>query len=50
MGEKFEETTPDGREVVSVSTFENGKLIIKQTAKKAGQKSTTVRTADWDIL
>merc|ERR1712024_2366 len=51
MGEKFEETTPDGREVESVSTFENGKLVIKQTAKKAGQKSTTsVREIDGDCL
>merc|ERR1712203_562120 len=41
LGEKFEETTPDGREVESVSTFADGKLVIKQTAKKAGQKSTT---------
>merc|ERR1712203_462559 len=51
LGEKFEETTPDGREVESVSTFENGKLVIKQTAKKAGQKSTTsVRELDGDRL
>merc|ERR1739848_178905 len=51
LGEKFEETTPDGREVESVSTFENGKLVIKQTAKKAGQKSTTsVRELDGDSL
>merc|ERR1711990_1035730 len=41
LGEKFEETTPDGREVESVSTLENGKLTIVQTAKKAGEKSTT---------
>merc|ERR1739844_74298 len=51
IGEKFEETTPDGREVESVSTVENGKLVIKQTAKKAGQKSTTsVRELDGDCL
>lgn len=50
LGEKFEETTPDGREVESLSTFENGKLVIKQTAKKAGQKSTTVRTGERDIF
>merc|ERR1739848_388271 len=51
LGEKFEETTPDGREVESVSKVENDKLVIKQTAKKAGQKSTTsVRELDGDCL
>ena len=42
LGEKFDETTPDGREVESLSTFENGKLVTKQTAKRSDQKSTTV--------
>merc|ERR1712223_955349 len=51
LGEKFEETTPDGREVESLSTFENGKLVIKQSAKKADQKGTTsVREIVGDTL
>ena len=62
LGEKFDESTPDGREVSniwtdlksvkkwkhfydqvsSLATFSDGKLTIVQTAKKAGEKSTTV--------
>ena len=41
LGEKFDESTPDGREVSSLATFADGKLTIVQTAKKAGEKSTT---------
>jgi len=41
LGEKFEETTPDGRQVSSLANFENGKLTIVQTAQKQGEKSTT---------
>jgi len=41
LDEKFEETTPDGRQVSSLATFADGKLTIVQTAKKAGEKSTT---------
>jgi len=40
LGEKFDETTPDGREVSSVVTFDDGKLVTVQTAKKEGVKST----------
>ena len=30
LGEKFDETTPDGRQVSSLATFDGGKLTIKQ--------------------
>ena len=44
-GEEFDETTPDGRETKAVVTFDSGKIVTVQTAKKAGQKSTRVRTS-----
>merc|ERR1712123_277952 len=34
LGEEFDETTPDGREVKTVLTFEEGKLVTVQTANK----------------
>lgn len=37
---EFSESTPDGREVTSLVTFNKGKLVTVQTAKKPGQKST----------
>merc|ERR1712215_87159 len=40
LGEPFDETTPDGREVVATVTFEGGKIVSVQKAKKEGQKST----------
>jgi len=40
LGEEFEETTADGRQVSAVVTFEDGKIITVQKAKKDGQKST----------
>jgi len=40
LGEPFPETTADGRDTTSVVTFDNGKIVTVQTAKKAGQKST----------
>merc|ERR1712077_177869 len=40
VGEKFDETTPDGREVDSLVTVEGNKFICVQTAKKDGEKST----------
>eukprot|EP00092_Neocalanus_flemingeri_P013229 GFUD01014259.1.p1 GENE.GFUD01014259.1~~GFUD01014259.1.p1 ORF type:complete len:138 (-),score=41.21 GFUD01014259.1:82-495(-) len=40
LGEEFDETTPDGRETRAVVTFDDGKIVTVQTAKKAGQKST----------
>ena len=44
IGEVFDETTPDGREVSAMVTLEGNKFISEQTAKKSGQKSTkTVR-------
>ena len=44
VGEAFDETTPDGREVSAMVTLEGNKFISEQTAKKSGQKSTkTVR-------
>ena len=44
IGEAFDETTPDGREVSAMVTLDGNKFISEQTAKKSGQKSTkTVR-------
>merc|ERR1712215_59443 len=40
LGEPFDETTPDGREVTAVVNLEGGKIITVQKAKKEGQKST----------
>ena len=42
LKEEFEETTPDGREVVSKVTFDSGKIFTVQKAKKEGVKSTKV--------
>uniref|UniRef100_A0AAY5L4S7 Lipocalin/cytosolic fatty-acid binding domain-containing protein n=1 Tax=Esox lucius TaxID=8010 RepID=A0AAY5L4S7_ESOLU len=39
LDEPFEETTPDGRETMSIFTLENGKLVQKQTW---GGKETTI--------
>merc|ERR1711915_655053 len=51
LGEKFDETTADGREVSSVVTFDAGKIVTVQTAKKAGVKSTkSVRELQGDSL
>ena len=44
LGEPFDETTPDGREVTAVCTLEGGKIVSVQKAKKEGQKSTRVQT------
>ena len=44
VGEPFEETTADGREVSALVKQEGNKFISEQTAKKPGQHSTkTVR-------
>ena len=40
VGEKFEEATPDGRQVDSIVTVDGNKFICVQTAKKEGEKST----------
>ena len=40
LGEEFEETTVDGRVVTGLVVLEEGKIISRQTAKKAGEKST----------
>eukprot|EP00095_Tigriopus_kingsejongensis_P006682 maker-scaffold25_size650667-snap-gene-0.20 protein:Tk06682 transcript:maker-scaffold25_size650667-snap-gene-0.20-mRNA-1 annotation:"cellular retinoic acid-binding protein 2" len=40
LGEEFDETTPDGREVKAVVVQEGNSFISTQTAKKDGQKST----------
>ena len=45
LGEPFDETTPDGREVVATVTCEDGKIVSVQKAKKEGQKSTRVSRA-----
>ena len=45
LGESFEQTTPDGREVLAIASIEDeNKLVCIQTAKKKGHKSTiTIR-------
>merc|ERR1712142_1149202 len=40
IGEEFDETTPDGREVTAKVTHDGNKLVTEQKAKKDGQKST----------
>merc|ERR1712126_54819 len=40
VGENFEETTPDGRNVDSIVTVDGNKFVCVQTAKKEGEKST----------
>merc|ERR1712021_166378 len=40
LGEEFDETTPDGREVTALVNLEGAKLVTMQKAKKEGQKST----------
>merc|ERR1719419_469648 len=40
LNEEFEETTADGRDVKSIVTFEDGKIVTVQTAKNAKHKST----------
>merc|ERR1712179_24227 len=40
LGEEFDETTPDGREVTALVNLEGGKIVTVQKAKKEGQKST----------
>lgn len=42
VGEEFEETTADGREVTAKVVVDGNKFISEQKAKKAGQKSTKV--------
>ena len=43
-GVAYNETTPDGRDVMTLVTLDGNKFISEQTAKKEGQKSTkTVR-------
>ena len=51
LGEPFDETTADGREVTSVILLEDGKLVSVQTAKKPGVKSTrSVREIEGDEM
>merc|ERR1712106_254012 len=40
LNEPFDESTPDGREVTTVVTFENSRFITVQTAKNKEEKST----------
>merc|ERR1712203_361374 len=40
LGEQFEETTPDGRQVTAVVNLDGGKIVTVQKAKKDGEKST----------
>ena len=51
LGEPFDETTADGREVTSVILLEDRKLVSVQTAKKKGVKSTrSVREIEGDEM
>ena len=43
IGEEFDETTPDGRDVTAKVTLDGNKLVTEQKAKKDGQKSTKVK-------
>ena len=43
IGEEFDETTPDGRDVTAKVTHDGNKLVTEQKAKKDGQKSTKVK-------
>merc|ERR1739848_833146 len=38
LGEEFDETTPDGRQVTATVTCEDGKIISVQKAKKKGEE------------
>merc|ERR1712123_546879 len=40
LGEKFDEVTPDGRDVEAEVNLEDGKIVTIQKAKKDGVKST----------
>ena len=42
LDEKFDDVSVDGREVSCLAKFDDGKLVITQTAKKAGEKSIKV--------
>ena len=47
LGEEFDETTVDGRDVRALVIVEEGKIISRQTAKKSGEKSlVTTRQLD----
>merc|ERR1712096_139164 len=42
IGEEFDESTPDGRDVTAIVTLEGNSFVSVQKAKKDGQKSTKV--------
>ena len=42
LGEEFEESTPDGRQVKAKVTLEGDKFISIQNAIKDGEKSTKI--------
>ena len=48
LGEKFDETTPDGRQVSSLATFDGGKLTIKQVTGQS-ENSIQYSTIIWPI-
>ncbi|XP_023321512.1 fatty acid-binding protein [Eurytemora carolleeae] len=49
VGEEFEETTADGREVTAKVIVDGNKFVSEQKAKKDGQKSTkTIREFNGD--
>ena len=43
MNKEFDETTPDGRDVKALATFEEGKIVMVQKAKNEKHKSNKVR-------
>ena len=42
LNEEFDESTPDGRDVKALCTFEDGKIVTVQKAKNEKHKSTKV--------
>merc|ERR1712071_217737 len=40
LGEEFDESTPDGRDVKALATLEGGKIVMVQKAKNEKHKST----------
>merc|ERR1712083_826762 len=51
LDEEFDEKSPDGRDVKAKVTFEDGKIVTVQKAKKDGEKSTkSVRELEGDEL
>uniref|UniRef100_H2W233 Lipocln_cytosolic_FA-bd_dom domain-containing protein n=1 Tax=Caenorhabditis japonica TaxID=281687 RepID=H2W233_CAEJA len=50
LGEEFDETTPDGRTVKSLITFDNGKFTHIQKKKDGSVETTILRWLEGDKL